>query len=349
MSESGHHARHRRLDHKLSGTNYGRNRKRGEASAASRAALDQEAYMRLWLRWVHWVNCRQSVPHLLTQEMLRDKVPPYRMSIYRWAERRGLIQPPSMDMAYLRAHLLPTYRATARRDGLHLHRPGTGERVELLANARFSSDELFHYPEMRAALVAKPPHIDVKLDPDDLSKVYVSTSKGPLEIPNVSADRLTVQVASVADLSAMLDAEKENRIKNRTDDEQAQSELMGHIAEENRLGQQKKAEVLDPTKKRPKATPEGVRQARQREEAEQLQRAADRAAQPPQLGVDDSAKSLAIEGTRAAPTRPTTEPPLTQGDASLPARGKASNAPHDEADLTRDLLDSFWRALEVGK
>jgi hypothetical protein len=72
-SESGHHSRHRRFDHKITGTTKGRQAQRGEPLAIASALLTRYAYMRLLLLWVHWSNTKQELPlHMIPTEMRRE-------------------------------------------------------------------------------------------------------------------------------------------------------------------------------------------------------------------------------------------------------------------------------------
>lgn len=148
-SESGHHERHRGFDHHITGSTKGRPAKRGEKLAISKALISRFTYTRLLLLWIHWANTKQELPlHMVPTEMRREfaaqgkTAPRTRIGIYRWAKLNGYVTGKPVEPTYLRAHLLPRFTATIQRGGLVLHRPNTGNGVELLHGARFNHEYL---------------------------------------------------------------------------------------------------------------------------------------------------------------------------------------------------------------
>ncbi len=240
QSEAGHHSRHRGLDHHLPGTNRGRQKKRGEKPPITNALLSHYEYCRLLIQWIHWYNTKQQVPHMLTVEMRRDNVKPTRIEIYRWASKNGYVASNRKDQTYLKAHLLPTFKASIRRNGLVLHRPNTGNAVELLRDALFNDPYLASSGLIRAALNGGPKHVDVKADPGDLSRVYLVDAKGVHEIQNVSDDLILVHEGCLADLGAMNDADGQRRIETASERDQADSDMRAFRVEAVATARRKK-------------------------------------------------------------------------------------------------------------
>jgi hypothetical protein len=213
-SESGHHSRHHRFDHKITGTTKGRQAKRGEPLAIASALLTRYAYMRLLLLWVHWSNTKQELPlHMIPTEMRREfaahgkTLNRTRIEVYRWAMASGYVSGKRTDPDYLRAHLLPKFTASVQRGGLILHRPKTGNLVELLHGAKFNHPYLAQAGIIQAASRGEK-YIEVGADPDDLSQVILVDQNGIHVIPNIKDDALLINEGGIADLCAINDAEK---------------------------------------------------------------------------------------------------------------------------------------------
>lgn len=221
-SESGHHSRHANFDHHLTGTTKGRQAKRGEPLAITKALLTRYAYMRLLLLWIHWANTKQELPlHMIPTEMRREfsaqgKTPNRsRIEVYRWALANGYVSGKPIDPTYLHAHLLPKFKASIQRGGLVLHRPKAGNTIELLHGAKFSSAYLAHSGIIQAAIRGKN-HIEVSADPDDLSQVYLIDQQGIHAIPNIRDDILFIHEAGIPDLCALNDAQKLDQVVGAT-------------------------------------------------------------------------------------------------------------------------------------
>ena len=294
-SESGHHARHAGLDHKLPGTTYGRRPKRGEALPITKALLSLYAYERLLWQWMHWSNTKQLVPHLVPTEMKRalagQPYKPTRMAIYRWAENEGgYVSRRPIDQLYLRSCLLPTYTASVNRNGLVIHRPGTGSRVELLNDALFNSNYieqscLYH------SFGANSPrrHVEVKVDPDDLSELLLIDDRGIHAIPNVTRDVIVVREYYVADLAASNDSNRLARIEAKSEDDQAASDQrLFRAAEIDDAREQKLKAEADGGQRNAKPSRDGVRDNQRRERDAQFNQAARRANNEPPPSVSES-------------------------------------------------------------
>ena len=291
-SESGHHARHAGLDHKLPGTTLGRQPKRGEAIPISRALLSLYGYERLMWQWMHWSNAKQPVPHLVPTEMKRalagKSYLPTRIQIYRWAEREGYVTHRPIDPLHLRSNLLPAFKASVLRNGLIIHRPGTGERVELLRDALFNSEYIeqsclyhnFGSKELR--------HVDVRVDPDDLSEILLIDARGIHVIPNIARDVIVVREYYVPDLVASNDSGRLAKIEARSEVDQAGSDLrLTRDAEVDGARTKRKRTTTDGSKASTHVSRDGVRKNQQNERDAQLAQSSKRAA----AGSDSQAPS----------------------------------------------------------
>lgn len=258
ISEAGHHTRHRRFDHYLAGSTRGRSAKRGEPLAITKALLNRYEYERLLVLWIHWSNTKQRVPHLVPTEMRREmrgqKFEPTRISIYRWAKKAGYVSTKPIDPLLLRAHLLPTFTASVKRNGLFLHRPWTGDAVELLHDAHFNDGYLDACSLFRSFGRYDKPHVQVKADPDDLSQVLLVDDCGIHVIPNVSDDIIMVREGCIADLCAKNDLTKRENVESRTQTDQDASDQR---AFRQATEEPAKVEKADAIAERGKVSPSG--------------------------------------------------------------------------------------------
>lgn len=240
VSESGHHSRNCGLNHHLIGTTKGKQRKRGEPLAITKALLSHYQYMRLLILWIHWRNTKQRVPHLLATEMRRDNVEPTRIAIYRWAKQKGYVAGKPIDALHAKSHLLTTYTASVKRNGLVLHRPNKGNAVELLSRAIFNDSYLATSGIIRAALNGGKKHIEVKVYPDDLSRIYLFDKNGVHEIKNTSNDALLVHEGCVTDIGVMNDVDRERNIETASQQDQDAVDMRSSRVEEQENAIRKK-------------------------------------------------------------------------------------------------------------
>lgn len=281
-SEGGHHARHAGLDHKLEGTTHGRRPKRGEALPISKALLNIYEYERLLWQWMHWANAKQRVPHLIPTEMKREmagkKYLPTRVEIYRWGLRNGLVNRPRLEPVYLKSVLLPVFTASVLRNGLVLHRPGCGKRVELLKGALFNSTYLEQTALYHSFGPNQPRHIEVRVDPNDLSEIVLVDKHGVHVIPNISKDMVVVREYYMADIFAVNDSNRLGTVETKSEVDQSGSDLRfarGDVVETAQV--KKKSAKSREGKRKYATTKECVRDSQNRERGAQLNSAAERA------------------------------------------------------------------------
>lgn len=279
VSESGHHARHRGFDHHIEGTTKGRSAKRGEPLAITKALISKFAYERLLILWIHWINTKQELPlHLIPTEMQREfsaqgkTLNRTRIGIYRWANENGYVSGTRVNPDYLRAHLLPRFTASVQRGGLILHRPNTGNAVELLHGARFNHEYLAQTDIIRDAMRSGKKHIEVCADPDDLSQIILIDKHGPHFIPNIKDDLIFIQEAGIPDLCAINDAEKLNNINVASQRDQDLTDQQSFRKEEQSDAREKKKIAKDAlgNGKMPSTKRAGVREAQATEKRNHL-------------------------------------------------------------------------------
>jgi hypothetical protein len=280
-SESGHHSRHRRFDHKFTGTTRGRQAQRGEPLAISSALLTRYAYMRLLILWIHWANTKQELPlRMIPTEMQREialtgkPLERTRIAVYRWAMANGYVSGRPAALDYLRAHLLPKFTASVQRGGLLLHRPKTGHQVELLHGAKFNHPYLAQAGIIQAASRGEK-HIEVSADPDDLSQIILIDQRGVHAIPNIKDDALLINEGGIADLCAISDAEKLGNVlgtSQRDQDDLDQQSFRQEAEAEAKQVQNAARKALG--KRRPPSTKkDGVRAAQALERRHELDNA----------------------------------------------------------------------------
>lgn len=221
--ETSHNVLHSRLDHKLDGTTFGRESKRGEDRPAMLGSLTYFEYMRHLIFHILHHNNRVRCEHLLTTEMRRDGVEPTRSTIFRWCVENGYLSgpPPSTDL--VRAHLLPALPAILTGSGVFLMRPDRGRKVELVHEARFVGEVLV---EKGLMLKARRNHtsIEVRGDPEDMRRVWL-VHDGVHELHNVSLDPLQVKEWTLRDHLAVMDQDALGRHVAQTEYDQAESNL----------------------------------------------------------------------------------------------------------------------------
>lgn len=301
VSEGGHHARHRRFDHNMEGTTRGRPSKRGEALPITKALLTLFEYERLLTLWVHWANTRQEVPYLVPTEMRRmmrgKPFEPTRIAIYRWAKQAGYVVSKPLDSQMLQAHLLPSFTATVKRNGLVLHRTGAGDAVKLLHHAHFNDRYLEEIGLYRSFGPYDRPHVTVKADPNDLSKVLFIDERGIHEIPNATSDVILMREGCLADLCAQSDLLNRERIENKSMIDQGLSDQRAYRQAVEEPARKQKSEELA---KRGSTSPRdrkrsSVRANQAKEKSQQIEDALHRATKAPEQR-DVTLKLVAVAG-----------------------------------------------------
>lgn len=333
ISESGHHSRHRRLDHHIEGTTRGRQAKRGETLPIKNALLTRFEYIRLVLLWVYWANTQQEVPHLLTAEMRRAGVAPYRIAIYNWAKQQGLVRSRPIDPNLLQAKLLPQFNASIQRNGIVLHRPNTGNAVELLPNANFFGDYLVTSGLIRSAMNGGRKHITVRAHPDDLSKVLLVDQKGVHVLKNTSPDAVWIHEGSIPDLCALNDTERRDAVTTASQRDQGLSDQKAfRDATQDKARKERKRERLEAKTAGAQKTNRSQVRANQAAEARQ--------------SLEDSARRGAglqqAAGTKP-PIQPSAPTPAASASSDVVKSSSTNVLPLNRTEMYQRRLAKFHR------
>lgn len=333
ISETGHHSRHRRLDHHIEGTTRGRQAKRGEPLPIKNALLTRFEYIRLALLWVYWANTQQEVPHLLTVEMRRAGVAPYRIAIYNWAKQEGLVRSRPIDPILLQAKLLPHFNASIQRNGIVLHRPDTGNAVELLPNANFFGDYLVTSGLIRSAMNGGKKYITVRAHPDDLSKVFLVDHEGVHVLKNTSPDAVWIHEGSIPDLCAWSDTERRDAVATASQRDQGLSDQRAfRDATQDKARNERKRERLE-------AKTKGVQKANRN------QVRANQAAEARQ-SLEDSARRGAghqPEVRTKPPIQPAAPPPALPSPSGMTASDSSNVLALNRTEMYQKRLAKFHR------
>jgi hypothetical protein len=236
MGETGHRSIHRVLDHRIDGTNHGRQRKRGEDAPAVAACWTWFDYMRQLIKAIMHFNCVLDATaimrrHPFRTEMARDNVATNRAAIYKWCVDNNRIASPPSDLQLLRAHLLPLMPAVVRQNGVFLLRPDRGGKREIVYGARFSGK---HMIDLGWHSGTEPTRtIDVRCDVNDLSRVWYADEHGLHPLDNLSTDALVTREGTLWDYLAIQDGERTRNDLQRSEIEQSLSDFVADREETN--------------------------------------------------------------------------------------------------------------------
>jgi hypothetical protein len=165
----------------VSGTTRGERLKRGDEDPARHACRTFHEYMPDLIRAVLKHNNVDQVPHLMTNEMRRDKVEPTRGAILKWKIDNGRIvtAPPQIDQ--LRAWCLPRMKGKILANGIELvdPRPDMGSRhVPYLCYW----SEALHATGLTERARKRRQDCELLLDPDRLGTAWLRTENRLIEV-----------------------------------------------------------------------------------------------------------------------------------------------------------------------
>lgn len=197
LAESGHHILHRLVDHKLSGSTYGRFKERGEASATDRARHTMLEGIREVVRAIH-VHNTAEVEDNRPLRMRMNGVPPTRLAMTLEMIRLGRIARTAHAIDLGRRQLLPRYEGTFTEKGIRLHRRNGEKKVEFIKHIVYTSD---HPIILRRCEEARG---GGKLDPDYFRASFLVNPYRPRRIWHVDLEtgeemELTFNVLKVRD------------------------------------------------------------------------------------------------------------------------------------------------------
>ena len=234
--EGGHHSIHRLVDNKGDGWTHGRQRERGENHSAIAACWTWFEYMRELLRAIVYYNCHHDATDFMSRhpfrtEMRRDGVAPNRAAIYAWCVKNNRISSPAMDIDLLRAKLLPEMNAVVRQNGVFLLRPDRGLKNEVVLGHRFSGPRAMELNWHRGGV--KSFVVKVRVDPDNLERIWYLDELGIHPLTNLSNDILLLREGTMHDSLAMQDEQNVARIVDKSVQDQAASDLLFGILDVN--------------------------------------------------------------------------------------------------------------------
>lgn len=182
--ETQHHTDHKKLDHKLPGTTKGKQRARGDEHAVVDATWNFYEYMRELIRHVLDHNNVEEVLELAPAEMLMADPPikPTRLNIFKWLKAQNMMIDVPVDVSRFRAFTLPDWPAVLHKNGVYLEADVLG-RTTRVPRLRYSSESL-----AATGLMSKVKHsgspikVTVKFDQEDLSRAWLVTQRGLIEM-----------------------------------------------------------------------------------------------------------------------------------------------------------------------
>lgn len=137
--EASHHILHRMVDHRLSGTTFGRQAKRGEVPAPDRARHTMLEATRETVRAIHTHNTAE-VEDSRPLRMRLNNVPPTRLAMTREYIRLGKVARAHQAVDLARRHLLPRHPGTFTAEGVRLHRRTDTAKPEFIGHIAYVSN-----------------------------------------------------------------------------------------------------------------------------------------------------------------------------------------------------------------
>ena len=213
--EGVHHTVQSNLDHKLPGTNHGRQRRRGESDSRLNACLTIYEYIKQLLIWIKRYNTEIVVSRLWTSEMGLDGLRPEtltRSQIHAWHVSKGRVVGIAHSRELLRARLLPSMNAIVRSDGLHLLRDDVKDARVFIPRLTYRPTDLHGHKLLRQASINGTFLVRASIDKFNLSECYLINSEGVLTFRSLQNDPLLLREGSLFDC---LDIHDDERIGHR--------------------------------------------------------------------------------------------------------------------------------------
>jgi putative transposase len=252
--EAGHHSINSSLDDKIDGSTFGRQRERGEEATAIAACWTWFEYVgELLLAIAYHNTCADAsalfAAHPCRVEMARDGVGKTRMDIYKWALKTNRNFAPAFDRNLLRARLLPSHRAVVRENGVFLLRPDRGRKLEYVKGPRFLGLRITQLQMIERVRRGERIELDVHLDPENLSRGWISDERGIHELVNVGADPILMREGTLADCLAHQDDERVRDLLSQAERDQSDHDYTQHRANRNAKNRKAKQEEIEAAEK----------------------------------------------------------------------------------------------------
>lgn len=218
--ETRHHADHKELDHRLAGTTFGHRRERGQRHPGDAALWNYYEYMQEYLR-----TCIESLEHedptRAPTQLIAKGLRPSRINILKWYMDNGQRADISFDQDQLRAMTLPTFDAVIQYNGIVLKYEDSNRRIREL---RFFSERLRSDPRyQKAAATRRVVKVRVKFDPQNLSELWLPSTKEVIRCRNKSADDFLILHGTLSDLTQHREAESDYRAEHQQERDQAEA------------------------------------------------------------------------------------------------------------------------------
>lgn len=218
--ESQHHSDHKKLDHKLPGTNRGKRRERGEQHAALGALWNYFEYMREFIHAVLAHNT-EEVPDLAPIAMLKyaPDVRPTRVNILQWLREQGLTAEIACNPEEMRAFMLPNVPAVIRKNGVYPVADVLGYETRL-PRLRYTSPELVASGVLaQVAATGNPIRTNLKLEGESLARAWLPTKNGMIALELGTRDSMLRDQLSYADYRKWFCDYALHRGQSRRDDD----------------------------------------------------------------------------------------------------------------------------------
>lgn len=222
--ETQHHTDHKKLDHKIQGSTKGKLRERGEQHAAVDALWNYHEYMGEQIRHVLDHNNVQEVPDLAPTDMLLEcpEVKPTRLNIYKWLVSKNMVADIPVDVEVFRAFTMPDWPAVLHKNGVYL-KAKVLERLVRIPRLRYNSKGLIATGLMsQVKQTNRTLDVTVKLDQEDLSRAWLVTPKGLIEMQLQIKDSTFIKKMTMTDwldmiIEATLQRDSERNVRDQYD------------------------------------------------------------------------------------------------------------------------------------
>lgn len=205
--ESQHRSDHAKLDHKVPGSTFGHRPKRGDILPVTQALWNYYEYMRELILHIIWHNTVEEVPDLAPDDMLlvEPPIPPTRINIYKWLTQRSMNKTLPINYEAMKAFCLPDVDAVIRKNGISIEAKVNG-RKQVLPRLRYTGDDLVRTGLMsQVKRTGSPIHTRIKMDTSDLSRAWLPTKAGLIEIRHSLRDTTINTKLSLSEWIAIIE------------------------------------------------------------------------------------------------------------------------------------------------
>lgn len=158
--------------HQIVASNQGKRWERGDARPEDSFSSNHHEYMWHLIGAIDFHNNEDPVPHLLTIEMLRDSVRPYRGDILKWMIASNYVVSEPKNIGSLKARCLPRLKAGIYGNGLQIFDPRASGTTRLIPKLRYWSEWL-HESRLTEKGRANVIHVNFHLNPSNLSQGWL--------------------------------------------------------------------------------------------------------------------------------------------------------------------------------